>query len=452
MPQDVIKQISAFSFLNSYDPEVDRWTTVQPMHAKRLGVGVAVVNRLLYAIGGFDGQERLPTVECYHPENNEWTMVPPMKYGRSGAGVAAIHQHIYVVGGFDGTRQLDSVERYDTELQTWELVAPIKIARSALSLTVLDGKLYAMGGYDGHNFLGIVDVYDPVSNTWQEGTPLTSGRSGHASAVIYASSCITNYLENLNITGDTRGRKGDKGNDGDCGFPSGGGVERMECEASSSRGPPAGRDGQYRTHSYDLKVEENGDDEYNDSELMKSLCSNVPCNCSNIAIKKFKTDSDAKWQNGMNDLTMESDPIDCGGNEEEAMKNLTLADYTIPSAVPVPSERNGPDIPSACSNDNNNSEPVSPDKKQCPLYKGKVKRKACNGSFKDNCALLRLKKQITCLVSSIVSSPVAPPVNPCLTAGDECSYPQSTSPDSPLLPDSDPTDQPPGDSSFHSMP
>lgn len=197
----------------SYDPEGDHWTQVQSMHHKRLGVGIAVLNRLLYAIGGFDGRERLKSLECYHPENNEWTLIPPMSIGRSGAGnvpincslfysilidinhlfllgAAALNQFIYVVGGFDGTRQLSSVERYDTERQIWDTVAPIRIARSALSLTVLDGKLYAMGGFDGLNFLAIVEVYDPETNRWEEGTPLTSGRSGHASAVIYQPSCV----------------------------------------------------------------------------------------------------------------------------------------------------------------------------------------------------------------------------------------------------------------------
>lgn len=133
------------------------------MHTKRLAVGVAVVNRLMYAIGGFDGHNRLNTVECYHPENDEWSMVTPMQTMRSGAGtlyslkinhliywnffkgVAALNQYIYVVGGYDGTRQLNSVERYDTEKDVWEYVSSIKIARSALSVTVLDGKLYAMG-------------------------------------------------------------------------------------------------------------------------------------------------------------------------------------------------------------------------------------------------------------------------------------------------------------------
>lgn len=58
------------------------------MHHKRIGVGIAVVNRLLYAIGGYGGlgSIRLTSVECYHPENNEWSLVKPLQIGRSGAG------------------------------------------------------------------------------------------------------------------------------------------------------------------------------------------------------------------------------------------------------------------------------------------------------------------------------------------------------------------------------
>lgn len=179
------------------------------MHSKRLGVGVTVVNRLLYAIGGFNGKERLATVECYHPENNVWNILPAMKTGRSGAGVVALNQYIYVVGGFDGTRQLASVERYDTELQVWDTVASIKIARSALSVTTLDNKLYAMGGYDGQNFLNIVEVYNPVTNIWEEGVPLTSGRSGHASAVIYQPSCVNTFMDCLEQISDKKNDRRD---------------------------------------------------------------------------------------------------------------------------------------------------------------------------------------------------------------------------------------------------
>ncbi|XP_033224095.1 kelch-like ECH-associated protein 1 [Belonocnema kinseyi] len=166
-----------------YDTDEDAWHTVEPMHVKRLGHGVAVVNRLLYAVGGFDGRDRLNSVECYHPENNKWTMVSPMKTRRSGPAVASLGQYIYVVGGYDGKSQTSSVERYDTDRDIWEEVCSISVARSALSITVLEGKLYAFGGYTGGTMLDILEIYDPNKDQWELGVPMTSVRSGHASAV-----------------------------------------------------------------------------------------------------------------------------------------------------------------------------------------------------------------------------------------------------------------------------
>ncbi|XP_001607682.2 kelch-like ECH-associated protein 1B isoform X2 [Nasonia vitripennis] len=183
-----------------YDPDCDSWTYIKPMHTKRLGVGVAVVNRLLYAIGGFDGVNRLNSVECYHPENDEWSMVAEMNECRSGAGVASLGQYIYAVGGYNGVSQMKSVERYDTESDSWEFVEPLPTARSALSVTVLDGKLYAMGGFNGITFLSTVEIFDPDTNKWESGLPMTSGRSGHASAVSYQN-CAFNceHLDNTNL-------------------------------------------------------------------------------------------------------------------------------------------------------------------------------------------------------------------------------------------------------------
>lgn len=124
------------------------------------------LDRLLYAIGGFDGTERLSSVECYHPENDEWTMVSSMKCSRSGAGVASLGQYIYVIGGYDGNSQLNSVERYDTEHDVWEYISSVSIARSALSVTVLDGKLYAMGEYSR------VPTYNVLMNMFRQKSTL----------------------------------------------------------------------------------------------------------------------------------------------------------------------------------------------------------------------------------------------------------------------------------------
>jgi len=61
------------------------------MSTCRIGVGLAVVSRLLYVVGGYDGESRLATVERYHPENNEWQMVAPMSFSRSGAGKLTVY-------------------------------------------------------------------------------------------------------------------------------------------------------------------------------------------------------------------------------------------------------------------------------------------------------------------------------------------------------------------------
>lgn len=78
--------VSAFA-LCRYDPERDQWQLVAPMLTRRIGVGVAVINRLLYAVGGFDGANRLSSCECYNPERDEWRTMAPMNTVRSGAGL-----------------------------------------------------------------------------------------------------------------------------------------------------------------------------------------------------------------------------------------------------------------------------------------------------------------------------------------------------------------------------
>jgi len=39
---------------------------------------MSAVSDKLYAVGGYDGQERLNTVEVFHPIVNRWSLVKPM--------------------------------------------------------------------------------------------------------------------------------------------------------------------------------------------------------------------------------------------------------------------------------------------------------------------------------------------------------------------------------------
>ena len=65
-----------------FDPIGNFWERCQPMKTSRSRVGVTVVNGLLYAIGGFDGQSRLSTVEVYNPETDTWARVSSMNSQR----------------------------------------------------------------------------------------------------------------------------------------------------------------------------------------------------------------------------------------------------------------------------------------------------------------------------------------------------------------------------------
>ena len=64
-----------------YDPKVGKWTEIARMNQCRFGVGCAVLNDMVYAVGGSDGTN-LKTVERYDPDTNTWKMVASMSTAR----------------------------------------------------------------------------------------------------------------------------------------------------------------------------------------------------------------------------------------------------------------------------------------------------------------------------------------------------------------------------------
>ena len=68
-------------------------------------LGVAVINNLVYAVGGSnrdDGtRSNLNSMERYNPEKDEWEDMPPMHRSRGAASVTALNGCLYAVGGYD---------------------------------------------------------------------------------------------------------------------------------------------------------------------------------------------------------------------------------------------------------------------------------------------------------------------------------------------------------------
>ena len=62
----------------------------------------------LYVAGGFDGHACLFSAEVYDPEVDQWTMLQPMNTSRSGVSMTLCEDKIYAIGGYDGTNRLES--------------------------------------------------------------------------------------------------------------------------------------------------------------------------------------------------------------------------------------------------------------------------------------------------------------------------------------------------------
>ncbi|XP_063740979.1 LOW QUALITY PROTEIN: kelch-like protein 18 [Eleginops maclovinus] len=167
-----------------FDPIGNFWERCQPMRTARSRVGVAVVNGLLYAIGGYDGQSRLSTVEVYNPETDSWTRVSSMNSQRSAMGTVVVDGMIYVCGGYDGKSSLNSVERYSPETDRWTLVAGMSASRSAAGVTVFDGRIFVSGGHDGLQIFNTVEYYNHHTDRWHPAAAMLNKRCRHGAAAL----------------------------------------------------------------------------------------------------------------------------------------------------------------------------------------------------------------------------------------------------------------------------
>ncbi|KAH7855739.1 hypothetical protein Vadar_028277 [Vaccinium darrowii] len=74
-----------------------------------------------YALGGYNGERMVPTVEIFEPRLGSWMMGKPMNNARGSSGAVVLEEKIYVIGGVkDNNEILDMIECYK-EGGSWEL-------------------------------------------------------------------------------------------------------------------------------------------------------------------------------------------------------------------------------------------------------------------------------------------------------------------------------------------
>ena len=176
--------IMAKPAFSSADATEDTWAAKAPMQQARAGLGVAVVNGKIYAIGGSTASGQYPP-DCfaggfvgtngeYDPATDTWTTKASMPTPRDYFAIAAYQNKIYCIGGavgftvdemsgFYGYVASGVNEVYDTVTDSWETKASMPFNGMKLRANVVNGKIYVMQGFYVH-------VYDPADDTWTNGT------------------------------------------------------------------------------------------------------------------------------------------------------------------------------------------------------------------------------------------------------------------------------------------
>ncbi|XP_078702857.1 kelch-like protein diablo [Branchiostoma floridae x Branchiostoma belcheri] len=167
-----------------FNPQTEEFVPAADMLEQRSSVCVLSYNSRLYACGGYDGSSSLRSCERYDPNYNEWTKIAEMSSRRSMAGIASLGVYIYIAGGYDGTSDLSTVEKYNTQLNEWSPVASMRSRRSMTGLAALNGKLYVVGGCNRSACLPDVEMYDQSLDVWTALAGMCVPRSGVGVAVL----------------------------------------------------------------------------------------------------------------------------------------------------------------------------------------------------------------------------------------------------------------------------
>ncbi|XP_033867879.2 actin-binding protein IPP-like [Acipenser ruthenus] len=179
----------ALSCVERFDSFSQYWTTVSSLHQARSGLGVAVLEGMIYVIGGEKDSMIFDCAERYDPVTKQWAAVASLNFPRCGVAVCSCHGALYALGGWIGSEIGKTMERYDPMDNKWEIVGRMAVPRYYFGCCELQGFIYVIGGISDEGIeLRSAEVYDPVSKRWSA-LPVMSKRRAYV-GVASLNDCI----------------------------------------------------------------------------------------------------------------------------------------------------------------------------------------------------------------------------------------------------------------------
>ncbi len=200
---------TATGVVEAYDPVSGTWSTKAPMPTPRGFLATCVLNDTIYAMGGWNGSSMgLKKVEAYDPVTDSWTTKDSMQTGRNGLGAEAVNGKIYAIGGY--LSETAVVEEYDPVSNAWTSKSSMPTTRFYFASGVIAGKIYVAAGRSGGVNLGPTYEYDPAADTaggtaWQTAAAIPTTRYHPEAAIVQDRMYVCGGLEVTDLAIGERG-------------------------------------------------------------------------------------------------------------------------------------------------------------------------------------------------------------------------------------------------------
>lgn len=119
------------------------------MKNSRIWHGLCALNGCVYAVGGRETIQGLPSTTAEVFRSEVWTQLPDLNHGRESLSLVANRSTLFAVGGFNGKQRIDTIERLDPEKWTtlpMTLISPRQMTGVAFHT---EDVLIVAGGQNG---------------------------------------------------------------------------------------------------------------------------------------------------------------------------------------------------------------------------------------------------------------------------------------------------------------
>lgn len=207
-------QQGPLAVVERWDPLAQVWESVSPMMMARRGCAAAVLGGQLYVVGGEAGEslgmKAVDAVERYDPVVGSWTAVTPMPTRRARCAAAVVNDVLYVVGGQVSGQAAGTFESYSLLEDSWQKHLPMPTKRAGCGAAVAQGNLYVLGGHWGGQAMATAERFDPCGGGWEQLQRMCSRRSHCAAAHLGHSLWVAGGLDSACVFQASQAFRGDR--------------------------------------------------------------------------------------------------------------------------------------------------------------------------------------------------------------------------------------------------